>query len=164
MEIVEGPGVGRLLEVTHSVVIGRDPDVDLTLEDAQASRHHARLLPTATGAVVEDLGSTNGTLLNHNEVHGRQRVAAGDELIVGVTVLQARSADQAARHPTAVRPIPPPLAAARTEPRYVERRGPAGVPELDRLRDRRTKSKATLAPLAIFVLVALAVIIYLGLS
>ena len=40
----------------------------------------------------------------------------------------------------------------------------AGIPELDRLVDARVKSKAMLAPLALFVLVALVVVIYLGLA
>ena len=44
--------------------------------------------------------------------------------------------------------------------------GPAdsGVPELERLRDSRVKTKASLAPLSIFVLAALAVVIYLGVT
>jgi hypothetical protein len=44
--------------------------------------------------------------------------------------------------------------------------GPAGRPrhELDPLLDSRTKGKARTAPLALFVLVALVLIIYLALS
>jgi hypothetical protein len=38
------------------------------------------------------------------------------------------------------------------------------VPELERLRDSRVKTKASLAPLTIFVLAALAVVIYLGVT
>jgi hypothetical protein len=40
--------------------------------------------------------------------------------------------------------------------------GDSGVPELERLRDSRVKAKASIAPLSIFVLAALAVVIYLG--
>jgi pSer/pThr/pTyr-binding forkhead associated (FHA) protein len=119
--------------------------------------------------VVEDLGSTNGTLLNRNEVHGRAALATGDELVMGVTVMQLRSAQDVARQPSAVRAVPPALAAPVRRPTYIdapsgEGAADSGVPELERLRDRRTKSKATVAPLAIFVLAALAIIIYLGVS
>ena len=60
-------------------------------------------------------------------------------------------------------PRAPPGLRATQDPAQVARAGQgAGVPELDRLVDARVKSKATLAPLAIFVLVALIVVIYLG--
>jgi pSer/pThr/pTyr-binding forkhead associated (FHA) protein len=173
VEIVEGPGAGRTAALDRPLVLGRDADVDLPLDDTQASRRHARLDPTPQGAVVEDLGSTNGTFVNANAVHGRAAINAGDELTVGVTVLRLRSAGEVERQPSAVRAIPPGLAAAPRRPTYTDpSTGPAGldgredsgVPELERLRDRRTRTKASLAPLAILVLAALAVIVYLGVT
>jgi hypothetical protein len=88
-----------------------------------------------------------------------------------VTVMQLRSPDQVRAQASAVRAVPPGLATPERRPAYldagpgkVERAGQgAGIPELDRLVDARVKSKATLAPLAIFVLAALVVVIYLGL-
>jgi pSer/pThr/pTyr-binding forkhead associated (FHA) protein len=171
LEIVEGPGAGRTIALDGPVVIGRDQDADLPLDDTQASRQHARLSPTHGGAVVEDLGSTNGTFVNQNEVHGRAALAAGDELIVGVTVIQLRAPNDIARQPSAVRAVPPALAAPARRPTFVdpvtagaEGRADSGIPELERLRDRRTKAKATYAPLTILVLAALVVIIYLGVT
>jgi pSer/pThr/pTyr-binding forkhead associated (FHA) protein len=171
LEIVEGPGAGRQFDVSRPLVIGRDETADLVIEDGQASRRHARIEPTAHGAIVEDLQSTNGTFINDNELHGRAELGPDDELLIGVTVMQVRTAQQVERQPSAVRAVPP-FAAAQSRPAFTEPvRGAAaasptdsGVPELEALRDERVKTKATLAPLAIFVLAALAVVIYLGIS
>jgi pSer/pThr/pTyr-binding forkhead associated (FHA) protein len=171
-EIVEGPGAGRQIELTGPLVIGRDASADVVLDDGQISRRHARLTPSNGGVVVEDLESTNGTFVNQNEVQAPVELRPGDELLVGVTVLQLRSPEQIRVQASAVRAVPPALATPERRPAYVDTDGGgqparagqgAGIPELDRLVDSRVKSKATLAPLAIFVLVALIVVIYLGL-
>jgi len=171
LEIVEGPGAGTQFDVSRPLVIGRDDTADLVIEDSQASRRHARIEPTAFGAIVEDLQSTNGTFVNDNELHGRVEMGPDDELIIGVTVMQVRTPEEVQRQPSAVRAVPA-FAAPESRPAFTEpvRGGgklpPAdsGVPELERLRDSRVKTKATLAPLAIFVLAALAVVIYLGVT
>lgn len=82
-----GAGLGRdqVLGVAPCV-LGRDPGVDFVLEDALASRRHARI--TAQGGVwfLEDLGSTNGTLVNDHRIT-RVRLADGDAVRIGSTVL-----------------------------------------------------------------------------
>jgi pSer/pThr/pTyr-binding forkhead associated (FHA) protein len=169
LEIVEGPGAGRQFDVSKALVIGRDDSADLVIDDAQASRRHARIEPTANGAVVEDLESTNGTFINDNELHGRAELGPRDELLIGVTVMQLRTSEEVERQPSAVRAVPA-FAAPESRPTFTEPvrgGGPpkdSGVPELERLRDSRVKTKASLAPLAIFVIAALAVVIYLGAS
>jgi pSer/pThr/pTyr-binding forkhead associated (FHA) protein len=171
LEIVEGPGAGRQIALTGPIVLGRDSSADVVIDDGQISRRHARVTPSNGGVVVEDLESTNGTFVNSDEVHAPVELRPGDELLVGVTVLQLRSAEQVRVQASAVRPVPPALATPERRPAYVDDgAGPAragagaGIPELDRLVDSRVKSKAALAPLAIFVLVALVVVIYLGLA
>jgi pSer/pThr/pTyr-binding forkhead associated (FHA) protein len=170
-EIVEGPSAGRQIALTGPLVLGRDSSADVVLDDGQISRRHARVTPSNGGVLVEDLESTNGTFVNHDEVHAPVELRPGDELLVGVTVLQLRSPEQVRIQASAVRAVPPALATPERRPAYVDADGTqsarggasAGVPELDRLLDSRVKSKAALAPLAIFVLVALVVVIYLGL-
>lgn len=44
--------------------IGRGAECDLAVPDRQVSRHHARILRTERGYMLEDLGSKNGTHLN----------------------------------------------------------------------------------------------------
>jgi len=166
LEIVEGPGAGRRVSLAQPVIIGRAPDAGLVLDDDQVSRHHARVAPGPGGvAVVEDLGSTNGSFINRAQLHGPAQLRPGDDLLVGVTVVELREAAEVARRPSAVRPIPPALAAAPEPPRYLE---PLPAPEdaapreLERLMDTRTKLQARTAPLAVLVLVALVVAVYLG--
>jgi len=160
LEIIEGPRSGWRAPLRHPLVIGRADTADLTLDDEQASREHARIAPDGDGATVEDLGSRNGTFLNDGEVHGRTRLHAGDELLIGVTVLAVRGAGQ----PSAVRSVPPPLAAPERRPDFVSPAGGGGVPDLERLLDRRVRGKARFAPLAVFVLVVLVVVLYLALT
>lgn len=170
LEIVEGPGSGRQLELEHPIVIGRGADADLTIPDSQASRRHARVTPAADGsAIVEDLGSVNGTFVNNDEVYGPARLDAGDELLIGVTLIQLRSRRQVAARPSALRVVPQGLRIEPRTPDYVSppaaRAGADGprrpaVPELEPYLDVRVRRKAQLAPLAVFTLVALALIIY----
>ena len=55
------------------------------LEDAGVSRHHAELRPDGDGWVIEDLGSTNGVLLNGSEIRGAAALHEGDRLELGST-------------------------------------------------------------------------------
>lgn len=165
LEVVEGPDAGTTASLGGTVEIGRDPAADLPLRDEQASRRHARIRPQSDGAVIEDLGSSNGTFVNSNELHGPAHVSAGDELLIGVSVIQVRSARQVAAQRSAVRAVPPALAISERRPTFtdpVEKKKAAVVPELDRLRDARTKAQARLAPFALIVLVVFIVAIYLG--
>ena len=166
LEIVEGPDAGKQIRLDGPIEIGRGEGAGLRLNDDQVSRAHARITPDPSGAVIEDLGSSNGTFLNHNELQGRAQASAGDEILIGVTVLQMRSAQQVAAQPSAVGEVPPALAMAARRPAYVDpTAAPSGgtvVPALDRLVDAHVKAQARTAPIAVFALVVLAVIVYLG--
>jgi pSer/pThr/pTyr-binding forkhead associated (FHA) protein len=208
LEIVEGAGAGGIVGLAGPVTVGRGRDADLVLTDELVSRHHAQVTPAGSGAVVEDLGSRNGTFVNGEAIHGPTHLTPGDQLQLGVTLVELRSAIQIAERPSAVHRIPPPLAvpprtpdylagagswaADGTDPRAADHpdgraagtaeaqslagdgpaapalgvAGPGGRPrhELDPLLDSRTKGKARTAPLALFVLAALVVIIYLATS
>jgi len=67
----------RLLD---NFTIGRAPDNDLVIDDTFASQHHAKILATGDGFVLQDLESTNGT-----SVEGR-RVSELVPLHDGVTI------------------------------------------------------------------------------
>lgn len=168
LEVVEGPDAGTTASLAGTMEIGRDPAAGLALSDAQASRRHARISAAGGEAVIEDLGSSNGTFVNDSELHVPARIEAGDELLIGVSVIEVRSAAQMAERASGVRRIPPALAVAQRRPTFVDPvqgdapRPVAAVPALDRLVDARTKAQAMLAPYALFVLVALVVAIYFG--
>jgi pSer/pThr/pTyr-binding forkhead associated (FHA) protein len=181
LEIVEGADAGRRVELVAPLTVGRAADADLVLADELVSRRHARVSQRGAGAVVEDLGSRNGTFVNGNQIYGPTRLVPGDQLQLGVTLVELRSVTQIAERPSAVQPVPPPLAVPERTPDYLPgqpvadpARTPAGgavdgavgggAPrhELDSLLDSRTKGKARTAPLALFVLAALVVIVYLA--
>lgn len=65
------------------VLVGRDPAAELYLEDKTISARHARLYFEDTQWWVEDLGSTNGTLLNQERVVEPIALASGDRLQFG---------------------------------------------------------------------------------
>lgn len=69
-----------------AVVVGRLKTCDICLHDANASRKHAAFVAEGGVWVIEDLGSTNGTLLNGQPVQ-RAHLADGDVVTIGVTDL-----------------------------------------------------------------------------
>jgi hypothetical protein len=165
LEIVEGPGAGRQVPLDRPLEIGREAGADVVVDDELVSRRHVRVTPDGAGAVVEDLGSRNGSFVNGEEIHARTRMGPGDHLLVGVTMLELRTAQQIVARPTAVRPKPPGLATPARRPDYVPQAVAKGRVEdrpIDALFDKRTKGKARIAPIGIFVIVAIVVIIFLA--
>ena len=62
LSIIKGPQTGNVFRLKGPVVtIGRDPANSIFLNDMTVSRSHARIEFTSSGAVIEDLGSLNGT-------------------------------------------------------------------------------------------------------
>lgn len=78
-------GSRRLLLASSVGTIGRSRDCDIVLDDVGVSRHHADIRPTAEGWTVEDLGSTNGVLVNGRGIRGAQPLHPGDRVLLGST-------------------------------------------------------------------------------
>jgi predicted nuclease with TOPRIM domain len=64
--------------------IGRTPDNDLRINQDFISRHHAVILTSSTSAIIEDLNSTNGVMVNGRRVT-RQVLNEGDLVTIGKT-------------------------------------------------------------------------------
>ncbi|HEY9715676.1 MAG TPA: FHA domain-containing protein [Chroococcales cyanobacterium] len=75
--------------LTQSVSkIGRDQTNNIPItNDHYISRHHAWVLQMQGGYWVEDLGSTNGTMLNGEPLNERRQIFPGDRLTFGKTEL-----------------------------------------------------------------------------
>lgn len=58
---LQGPLEGRRWIIKKSVLIGREPDCTIAIEDRQVSRHHARVQNDRGLCEIQDLGSKNGT-------------------------------------------------------------------------------------------------------
>jgi DNA-binding winged helix-turn-helix (wHTH) protein len=68
-------------------VLGRSPEAAIRVRSEQASRHQARIVVTAEGATLEDLGSRNGTCLNGRRLDEPTSLRDGDQILIGDEVL-----------------------------------------------------------------------------
>ncbi len=75
----------RLLVPPSGATIGRSRDCDIVLDDTGISRRHAELRPGSEGWEIQDLGSTNGVLVNGRAIQGRQPLEPGDRVELGTT-------------------------------------------------------------------------------
>lgn len=69
------------------VTIGRHPDNDIPLPDKAVSGHHAVIITILKDSFLEDLDSTNGTLVNGRRV-AKHPLADGDEIRIGRNTLR----------------------------------------------------------------------------
>lgn len=107
LEIVEGSEAGRQLPLENVVDIGREPSLPIHLDqDTQVSRRHARITAQGGQAVVEDLGSTNGTYVNDQPIHAPRILNPGDNVRIGLTVIQLRTPQQVQARASAVQVRP----------------------------------------------------------
>jgi hypothetical protein len=92
--VTEGPLTGTTLPLrSGGLLIGRNPECALVLDDDYASGRHCRIYPDPTnrgGWVVEDLGSTNGTFMGRDKLTSARPVEIGTTLRIGKTVLELR--------------------------------------------------------------------------
>jgi general secretion pathway protein A len=74
--------VSRLRLQTGRLLVGRDEDAGLRLNREFVSRHHCQIVTTNDVSIIEDLGSTNGLLVNgaKKSVH---RLAVADTIRIG---------------------------------------------------------------------------------
>ncbi len=75
-----GPLAGLDFAVTRPLVMGRALECDLAIVSPHVSRQHARLELEDDKLVVEDLGSSNGTLVSGVRLNGRRQLKHDDEL------------------------------------------------------------------------------------
>jgi pilus assembly protein CpaF len=64
------------------VSIGRLNDNDIVLLKGHVSKTHARISKSATGLIVMDTGSTNGTFVNGKKIEGPWELASGDKITI----------------------------------------------------------------------------------
>jgi hypothetical protein len=98
-----------------TLTIGRGFACEVVIEDALASRKHARITTDASGSTIEDLGSVNGTCVNGVRVHEPQRLSVGDWLTVGAVGMRVVASGTAAS-PTAGARADRPAVSSEPEP------------------------------------------------
>jgi hypothetical protein len=82
VERAPGHESGTAYDLSGGATLGRG-DVEIRLEDPFASSHHARIARQGHVLVIEDLGSTNGTYLNEEQLSGPQPLRPGDRIRIG---------------------------------------------------------------------------------
>ncbi|MDO5081700.1 FHA domain-containing protein FhaB/FipA [Buchananella hordeovulneris] len=89
--VTQGPLAGTSIPlVGTSIVVGRSPAATLVLDDDYASGRHARFYPTDDAWFVEDLNSTNGTLVNGHPIQAPTPVELGTVVRIGQTAIELR--------------------------------------------------------------------------
>jgi len=88
LTVLNGPNHGRLFPLKEGQIyrIGRDPGLDLCIDDAKASRVHVELELKAGQWQVRDLRSKNGLLVNAIKTTDKNLVE-GDQIQIGETRL-----------------------------------------------------------------------------
>jgi hypothetical protein len=85
--VLRGGGLreGERFDLMGGLSIGRSAEADLRIDDRYASGLHARIFSREGHAYVEDMKSTNGTLLNDGQLHGEAELIDGDVVRIGDT-------------------------------------------------------------------------------
>jgi hypothetical protein len=87
LTVRSGPDAGASITVDRRLTVGREGDFRLT--DPTVSRMHAAVTPTSDGgALLEDLGSTGGTVVNGTRLFGPVTLRGGEQVLVGGSILE----------------------------------------------------------------------------
>jgi pSer/pThr/pTyr-binding forkhead associated (FHA) protein len=134
--IEQKPNQGAEHAVESGNTIGRE-GCDITIADPDVSRRHAAIQIVGEELSIEDLGSTNGTLVNGEAITARRSLREGDEVQIGSTVWRLRAPAGATRlterpsapasQATTLRPAATPEPAA-PEPATAEAPAPESAP------------------------------------
>lgn len=81
---------GTAWELADELTVGRAAGCAVALDDSYVSQLHARVFRRDGRLFCEDLGSTNGTFVNKDQVSAAVAVSKGDRLRFGSTVLEVR--------------------------------------------------------------------------
>lgn len=90
LRVKNGPAeiTGISIPLAGPIIIGRSPDADLVIADDFVSSTHAKIVPSTDGFALQDLESTNGTLLNGQPVTRPLPIEVGDVIDLGKNRLE----------------------------------------------------------------------------
>ena len=93
LEVID-PGISKTLKmgsvvpIIREVTIGRREDNGVVIEEGYVSGHHARIFQRNDNYVLEDLKSTNGTVVNGEKIENKVYVRSGDKIKIGTTLFR----------------------------------------------------------------------------
>ena len=100
-----GDGEKKLDLAEGKLTVGRSRDCDVSIQEPSISRKHVFLTVGGGRILLQDLGSSNGTFTNSQQVKGEAELRHGDVLRLGDAELVVEIEPSV---PEAGRPEPPP--------------------------------------------------------
>ena len=165
LRVVGGGRGGTEIPFDGDFIVGRvEQGVGNLEDDPELSRRHARFYFAENGAaLVEDLGSSNGTFVNDRRITGPRLLHPGDRVRVGTTTIELLG-DTASQDVTHVgrkpeRDAPP--SAARRPPPIAKPADPAYTPPLPAQRQSRSGARWVGAVVALALIAGAAIAGYL---
>lgn len=79
---------GSVIPIDREITIGRREENSVVIQEAYVSGHHAKVYSQNGRYVLQDLQSTNGTLLNGEKIQSRVYINVGDEVQIGTTIFK----------------------------------------------------------------------------
>ena len=79
----------------NEIIIGRDPDNDIQIDNIAISRKHARIVKNPNDYIIEDMNSVNGIFINGKKIN-KKFLKTNDEIIIGKYSMQIILEDDAA--------------------------------------------------------------------
>ena len=105
LAIQSGPDAGRVFPLGFYTRLGRGPENDIQILDAQSSRKHCVVrrsddgtVPGQASYVVLDQSSTNGTYLNGEPIQVQSPLHIGDMLVVGGTQFLVKASEDSCQN------------------------------------------------------------------
>jgi pSer/pThr/pTyr-binding forkhead associated (FHA) protein len=87
LTIVQGPDRGREYDLEdNEIVVGRHPDSGININDTEVSRKHFVLNKKADEYWIEDLDSTNGTVVNGRPIKSEYRLRDNSKINLGANI------------------------------------------------------------------------------
>ncbi|MCI9493226.1 MAG: FHA domain-containing protein [Lachnospiraceae bacterium] len=90
---LEGMVGGRrdiTVDIVQSIIVGRSRSCDVSIEDEKMSRQHFAITDRGGVFFIEDLHTTNGTIVNGQRIAVPRQLASGDRIQVGDVAMTVR--------------------------------------------------------------------------
>lgn len=75
------------LKANQEIIVGRGSEFDIVLVEDMVSRRHAKFVTGEDYAILQDLGSTNGSFVNGERIR-KIRLKEGDRILIGTSILK----------------------------------------------------------------------------
>ncbi len=87
--VIHGEDLGKKYDLTdRQLIIGRSSKADVQVDQESVSRNHAKVKADGGRITIEDMGSTNGTFVNDEQVEGQLKLRNGDFIKIGRTIFK----------------------------------------------------------------------------